>query len=138
VRWNAFPPVSANSPYEVVRFLCHEEGHHVLIVFRQPHSPGSTLEELSGRVQQVLEGRGFGNFSTAETTLRSRRALTLSFDKPMGAGTWSCRHYFVAEGTLGYALGFGTSSRQVMFELYDRMARSFEILETPPTAEAGA
>jgi|GEM_PF-1272086 hypothetical protein len=50
------------------------------------------------------------------------------FDKPQGDGTWSCRHYFVAEGTLGYTLGFGTTNRAGMFELYDRMAKSFEIL----------
>jgi hypothetical protein len=52
----------------------------------------------------------------------------LDFDKPKGDGIWSCRHYFVTEGTLKYALGFGTTNKAGMFELYDRMAKSFEIL----------
>jgi hypothetical protein len=47
---------------------------------------------------------------------------------PTDDGTWSCRHYSVAEGTLRYTLGFGTSNKVGMFELYDRMAKSFEIL----------
>jgi hypothetical protein len=52
----------------------------------------------------------------------------LDFDRPQGDGTWSCREYFVVEGTLGYTLGFGTTHKAGMFELYDRMAKSFEIL----------
>ncbi len=42
------------------------------------------------------------------------------------AGTWSCREYFLAEDSLQYTLGFGTTNRDGMFELYDRMAKSFE------------
>ena len=55
----------------------------------------------------------------------------LEFDRPQGKGTWSCREYFLAEGTLQYTLGFGTSDKAAMFELYDRMAKSFEILPEP-------
>jgi hypothetical protein len=71
---------------------------------------------------------GFGNFATDETTIKSRAVLMLDFDKPQGDGIWSCRHYFVTEGTLRYTLGFGTTSKADMFELYDRMAKTFEIL----------
>lgn len=53
----------------------------------------------------------------------------LDFDKPKGKRTWSCREYFLAEGTLAYTLGFGTTNKAAMFELYDRMAKSFEILQ---------
>jgi len=80
-------------------------------------------------MQQLLTKNDFGNFATAETIIASRPALTLDFDRPKSDGTWSCRHYFLVEGTLGYTLGFGTTNKAGMFELYDRMAKSFQILE---------
>jgi hypothetical protein len=128
-RWNSFPPVSANSPYELIRFASREDGTHLLIIFREPHDPKQPLREVADRVEkQFLAAKGFGNFATAETTIGSRAALTLDFDKPKDDGTWSCRHYFLTEGTLRYTLGFGTTNKAGMFELYDRMAKSFEIL----------
>jgi hypothetical protein len=127
-RWNSFPPVSTNSPYELIRFASREDGTHLLIIFRKPHDPKQSLKALADEVQTVLASHGFGNFATAETTIGPRAALTLDFDRPQGDGTWSCREYFVVEGTLSYTLGFGTSSKAGMFELYDRMAKSFEIL----------
>ena len=128
-RWNSFPPpVSTNSPYEVIRFVSREEGTHLLIIFRKPHDPKQSLKDIADQVQQVLASGGFGNFATAETSLGSRAALMLDFDRPQGDGTWSCREYFVVEGTLGYTLGFGTTNKAGMFELYDRVAKSFEIL----------
>src|SRR4051812_36644380 len=42
-RWNSFPPVSANSPYEVIRFASQEDGTHLLIIFRFPHDTKQTL-----------------------------------------------------------------------------------------------
>ena len=130
-RWNSFPPVSANSPYEVIRFASQEEGTHLLIIFREPHDPAQPLKEASDRVQEMLAKHGFGNFVTAETTIGSRTALTLDFDRPKEGGTWSCRHYFLSEGTLRYTLGFGTTNKVGMSELYERMAKSFEILAEP-------
>jgi hypothetical protein len=127
-RWNSFPPVPTNSQFEVIRFRSREDGDHLLIVFRHPYNPKKSLKEISDKVQQHLAIGGFGNFSTAETTLRSRAALMLDFDKPQGIGIWSCRHYIVAEGTLSFTLGFGTNKRADMFQLYNRMAHSFEIL----------
>ena len=53
-------------------------------------------------------------------------AVGLHDNEPQGEGTWSCREYFLAEGTLQYTLGFGTTNKDGMFELYDRMAKSFE------------
>ena len=130
-RWNSFPPVPTNSPNEVIRFASQEDGTHLLIIFREPHDPRQSLKETSDRVQQLLAKHEFGNFVTAETTIGSRAALTLDFDRPKDGGTWSCRHYFVSEGTLRYTLGFGTTNKAGMFELYDRMAKSFEILAEP-------
>jgi len=74
------------------------------------------LQEVSDAVQKFLAGHGFGNFIPGKTVVGSRAALTLDFDKPKEGGTWSCRHYFVAEGTLRYTLGFGTTKKAEMFE----------------------
>jgi hypothetical protein len=112
----------------VIRFASKEDGTHLLIIFRELHDPKQDLREVSDQVEQVLASHGFGNFVHAEATIGPRAALTLDFDKPKDGGTWSCRHYFVAEGTLRHTLGFGTSNKAGMFELYDRMAKSFEIL----------
>src|SRR5436190_4466493 len=133
-RWNSFPPVSTNSPAEVIRFASREDGTHLLIVFRFPHDPKQSLKELSDHVQQILAGKGFGNFATAETTIGSRAVLLLDFDKAKVDGIdgfWNCREYFITDGTLRYTLGFGTTNKEGMFELYDRMAKSFEILAEP-------
>jgi hypothetical protein len=52
--------------------------------------------------------------------------LTLDFDRSRPDGkTWSVREYFILDGTLSYVLGFGTTDRDAMFGLYDRMAKSF-------------
>jgi hypothetical protein len=127
-RWNSFPAVLTNSPYEVIRFASEEDGTHILIIFREPHDPKQTIQKRANQVQLILVKQGFGNFTTAEMTIGSRAALTLDFDMPQGDGTWSCRQYIVAEGTLSYILGFGTSNKVGMFELFDHMAKSFEIL----------
>src|SRR4051794_15262690 len=81
-RWNSFPPVSANSPYEVIRFASQEDGTHLLIIFRFPHDTKQTLKQTADQVQQILASNGFGNFATTETTIGSRTALMLDFDKP--------------------------------------------------------
>jgi hypothetical protein len=133
--WNSFPPLSSNSPFEVIRFMSHEEGVHLLIIFRSPRDPKKTPKEYSDQIQQVLAKGGFGNFVGGETSIRSRPVLTLDFDKPAGDnGTWSCRHYFMFDGTLCYTLGFGTDHRAAMIDLYDRMAKSFEMLPGPSQA----
>ena len=125
-RWHAFPAVSNNSPLEVIRFASKEEGNHLVIIFRGPRDPKNPLKEACDQAQQILAGQGFGNFSTIETTIGTRAVWMLEFDQPKDGGTWSCRAYFVAEGTLHYGLAFGTNNKDRMFELYDRMARSFE------------
>src|SRR4051812_30637388 len=126
-RWNSLPPVSSNSPYEVIRFASKEDGTHLLIIFRELHDPKQDLKEVADQVQRVLASAGFGNFVHGKTTIGSKVLQTLDFDKPKDGGMWSCRHYFVADGTLRHTLGFGTTNKAGMFELYDRMAKSFEI-----------
>ncbi len=146
--WHAFPPVSRNSPLEVIRFASKQNGNHLVIIFRGPRDPNQPPKEACAKAQQILAKQGFRNFTTTETTIGSKAALILEFDRPEGVGrgrwgrffgrwqrlwrrrrkggTWSCREYFLAEGTLQYTLGFGTTNKDGMFELYDRMAKSFE------------
>jgi hypothetical protein len=131
-RWNRFPPVSANSPYEVVRFASSEDYNQLLIIFRLPHDPKQTLKSHVDRAQQFLAGKGYGNFITSETKLGAKPALVMNFDKPLGKATLNCRHYYLAEDTLAYALGFGSTQERETFELYERVAKTFEILPQSP------
>ena len=127
--WNSFPPVSSNSPAEVIRFASNENGSHLLIILRSLRNPKLSPKEKSDKVQQMLADQGFRNFASAGTTIGSKSVPTLDFDKPQGNGTWSCRHYFIAGATLDYTLGFGTTDKAVMFDLFDRVAKSFEFKE---------
>jgi beta-lactamase regulating signal transducer with metallopeptidase domain len=125
VRWNAFPAVPTNSPNEIIRFASHESGVHLLIVFRAPYDPSDSPKAYADKIQQVLAKNGFSNFVTGETNIGSRPVVTLDFNKQIDGRTWSCRHYIIVDGTLVYTLGFGTNKRDAMFDLYDRMAKSF-------------
>ncbi len=125
--WNSSPPVPTNSPSELIRFA-PEGGSHLLIIFRDPHNPHQSLQEVSHRVQQVLAKNKCGNFTSSETSIGSRTAPTLDFDKLQGDAVWSCRYYFVAGETLRYVLGFGTIKKADMWQLFDRVAKTFAIL----------
>lgn len=144
-RWNSFPPVPTNSPYEVIRFASREDGIHVLIIFREPNDPKRPAKARLEDVQKVLASKGFGHFAHAETTIQSRPVLMLDFDRPHNeAGLplflegdryvhrpdllWSCRHYLLVDDTLAYTLGFGTTNKAGMFELFDQIAKTFEII----------
>ena len=128
-RWNPFPPVPTNSPAELLRFASEEGGSPLLIIFRGPHNPNQSLQEVLGRVRQVLAKKKCGNFTSGETSIGSRTAPTLDFDKLQGDVFWSCRYYFVAGETLKYVLGFGTTTNKAdMWQLFDRVAKTFEFL----------
>ena len=52
--------------------------------------------------------------------------MALDFDQTRTDGrVWSCREFFIPDGSLTYVLGFGTTNRAAMFDVFDRMARSF-------------
>jgi hypothetical protein len=128
--WNAFPPVSSNSPFEVIRFISMEGGTHMLIVFRSADNPNEPLAKRAANAQATLAKQGFGNFTTAIAPVGSKSAATLDFDRKREDGkTWSCREYFIDDGTLDYVLGFGTTDKVGMFDLYERMAQSFQTQE---------
>ena len=77
-------------------------------------------------VQKVLANGGFSNFVSARPASDLDKSLTLDFDRTNPDGSvWSCRHYFIVDGTLMYTLGFGTTGRDAMFDTFDRMAKSF-------------
>jgi serine/threonine protein kinase len=122
--WKKLLPDLKNSPAELLRFVSNENGFHLLILF-QGTSRYFSVKDASDLAQKQLAKAGFGNFVSAETTIGGKPARTLDFDRPGGDGTWSCRHYFVAERTSGYVLGFGTTDKAALFETFDRMAKSF-------------
>jgi hypothetical protein len=126
--WNSYPPVQTSNPSELIRFA-EEGGLPLLIIFRAPHNRNQSLLAVSDHVQQVLAKKKCRNFSSGETTIGSRMAPTLDFDKLQRNEILSCRYYFVAGETLRYVLGFGTTSNKAdIWQLFERVAKSFRIL----------
>jgi hypothetical protein len=123
------PRVSSNSPNEVVRFFSPENGHHGLIIFRNFFGADNapTLKEFLDHRQRELAKGGFSNFVPGEATVGSRQVATLDFESPPGAdhSITYCRHYLFIDGRIGYVLAFGTSKREQMLSVFDRMAKSF-------------
>lgn len=124
-RWNTFPALPTNSPYEVVRFASHEYGNHLLIVFREPRDPEQDCDEHLALMQAHLETGGFGGFAGGETTIGGAPVRTLDFHKAADGEVWSCRHYILAADTLRYVLGFGTNRREAMTPLFEAVASTF-------------
>jgi hypothetical protein len=125
--WISSPADHLNSPNEVIRFGSHENGRHLLIIFRATRDPQSSPQSHSEQVQQLLAKSGFSNFVSTATTIGTAQVLTPDFARPAVRGAWSCRHYFFFDGTVVYTLGFGTSKRDAMFDVFDEIAKSFVI-----------
>lgn len=130
-RWNAFPAVPTNSPYEVIRFASREQGSHLLIVFREPCDPELSSDQHLTQMQNYLQKGGFGNFAAGESAIGASAARTLDFNKTMDDGLWSCRSYVLAADTLRYILGFGTNQWDAMLPVFERMATSFAFEPLP-------
>jgi bla regulator protein BlaR1 len=135
--WNRFPPVSSNSPFEVTRFLSNESSHPGLIIFRSPNDPKAAPQARIDGTKQVLAKAGFSNFVQSETKIGSKVLMTLDFDKVTDGVPRYSRQFFIADGTLLYVLGFGTTDREVTFPLFDRIAGSF-VTNGEPSKEASA
>lgn len=124
-RWNAFPAVPTNSPYEVIRFASREQGSHLMIVFREPRDPEQSADQHLSQMQDRLQKNGFANFVAEETTIGASTVRTLDFSKPLEEGLWSVRHYVFAADTLRYVLGFGTNRWDALLPVFERIAKSF-------------
>jgi len=132
-RWNAFPPVSSNSPAEVIRFISSEHGSNALIVFRNPVDSNVTQPAVVANVRQVLAKIGFGNFTTGEVTLGARKVLTLEANRaaPQGTGTLNIRQYYFFDGSVMWALGFASDVKDAnTVSLWDQMAQTFTFTPT--------
>ena len=125
--WNRFPPIMANSPFEVVRFGSGENGYQILIIFRTNIDAQSGVAGHITTVEGALTKAGFGNFVTGQITVGSRQVTTLDFNRTNPDGTtWSCRHYIFVDGTLMYTLGFGNVAKpDVVLAQEDSIAKSF-------------
>ena len=128
-RWNSMPHNPNTSSNEVIRFESREGGSHLLVVVRNPGSPDQTLREACDRTKEILAKGGGENFVTAETTIGSKDVVTLDFNQPMPMSdqTWSVRYYYIPDGDLIYVLGFGTTDKDGMIDLYDRVAKTFRV-----------
>ena len=75
-----------------------------------------------------MKSKDFSNFVSGKEKIGSKTMVTLDFDKAAEASIWSCRHYFMIDGsTLAYVLGFGSTKWSDMNDLFGRMAQSFTI-----------
>jgi hypothetical protein len=50
--------VSTNSPWEVIRFASHEDGTHLVIIFRKPHDPKKSLKEIQKPYRRSMKAAG--------------------------------------------------------------------------------
>jgi hypothetical protein len=125
--WNRFPPVMANSPFEVVRFGSGQNGYQILIIFRNTMDAQSGIAAHIAAVEEELGKAGFGNFVTRQLTVGSRQVTTLDFSRTNADGlTWSCRQYMFVDGSLIYTLGFGTNAKpDAVLAQEDGIAESF-------------
>jgi hypothetical protein len=128
--WAVMPPDLSNSPNEIIRMGSQENGKHNLIVFRQSVSPSKDAKRLTDESQRFLAKHGFSNFVSKETVIGAHKVMTLDFERNIEGGVWHCRHYIIVDEAKAYVLGFGTTNREAMSELYDRMAKSFVFRNT--------
>jgi hypothetical protein len=133
--WQTAPPVPANSPYELIRFVSRQSKNHLTIIFRETlifledRDLMWSLKWHAEQRGQILARNGYKGFTGSQVTIQSRPAWRLDFEKAENWGTWNCRYYFMASGAVLYRVGFGTSDKVGMFPVFDRVAQSFTITE---------
>jgi bla regulator protein blaR1 len=109
-RWNSFPAVPTNSPNEVIRFASHEDGRHVLIVFRNPYDSKEDPSSYRDRIQEILAKDGFSDFVHSDIKIGTQVFKVLDADKILNGHSWSIRQFYIVDGTLVHVLGFGTTN----------------------------
>jgi len=124
--WTRIPAAKDDGPFILARFAPYGRAQGLLI-FRSPYDPQQTPTEFAARNQEGLTKRGFGNFVMGETTMGSQRVVTLDFDKAESSGKphYNREYYFVVNDTMLYILCFHTADRDIMFPVYDKLARTF-------------
>jgi len=50
----------------------------------------------------------------------------------LDAPSYSCRYHYAGADRLGYTQGFGSTLKAPMFGLYERIAKTFEVLPQSP------
>jgi Flp pilus assembly protein TadD len=108
-----------------------EQDLHTQIIFKNPHDPAEGFEGILDHTEANCARDGFGDFSRGHIVVGNNLVPTLEFDREQDGGRWSCRLYFYVSGTVYYALGFGSTNRDAVSENWDRIAASFEIIDTP-------
>jgi hypothetical protein len=133
--WHTAPPVPANSPHELIRFISGESKNFLTIVFRETlvflkgHDLMWSLKWHAEQRRQILAPHGYRQFTGSRATIQTRPAWRLDFEKPEHWGTWHCRYYFTASGGFLFRVGFGTNDKARMFPVFDQVAQSFTIAE---------
>ncbi len=130
--WTVSPPATTEYPDQVVYFTYGDkDGSSVILIFRDPHDPKQSLHEVNAQRQQFHVKEGVKNFITSETTIGTREAVMMEFKKVLGDQTWNIHSYTVADGTLRYTLGVGTTKKDNTIELLDRIAKTFRMHHEP-------
>jgi beta-lactamase regulating signal transducer with metallopeptidase domain len=136
VHWMPLPSGSTVNllPRQVMSFGTSDTTDRLLTVSRHTFDPSKeNFQTILDSAQQDMANNGFVHFvPSASTTIGSRRAISLDFERAprSGEGVWYCRNYYII-GTHGaYMLQFGArnitaAQRDAVFKVYERMARSF-------------
>ncbi len=131
--WAASPSLPADLSGGI-SFGSNDGGIEALCIYMAPHDPELSLDEELDIAQKQLANEGYGNFVITKTTIGSNKALILDYDKKVKDGTLRVHAYVVAYQSIIFSLGFVTTRPDASFELYDRIAKTFEFHE-PPVVE---
>ncbi|HEY6457882.1 MAG TPA: M56 family metallopeptidase [Steroidobacteraceae bacterium] len=132
-------PVPSGSTVHLLRrqalsFGTSDSTDRLLTVLRHTNGPAKEdFKTILESAQHDMANSGFVHFvPSAAITIGSKRAIALDFERAPknGEGIWYCRNYYIL-GTHGaYILQFAArnitaAQRDAVFEVYDRMAKSF-------------
>jgi hypothetical protein len=101
----------------------------VCLVFRHPGSTGLDPHTPAQEESVILEQKSFEHFSFEDVDISGRPAVRMDFDRAdLPIGMWWAREYFVVARNLVYILGVGSTDITGDQDLFDEMARRFEVL----------
>jgi protein-export membrane protein SecD len=132
--WAASASLPADISGGAISFGSNDNGLEALRIFMVPHDPELSLNEERNSCEKELTGEGYGNFIGTETMIGSKKALILDFDKKVENGTRRDHLYLIPYHSILYGLDFISTRPDASFELYDRIAKTFEFHE-PPVVE---